>query len=99
MGAPAAALVGHNWGSLIALGAAARLQERASHLAGGHGLPDEGVARAAGGLANEPEKALAMVNVFSRSTLCAPPTALGPRHLAVRRQHGLMPPCCAATPT
>ncbi len=27
---------------------------------------------------NEPEKALRMVNVFSRSTLCAPPSALGP---------------------
>ena len=27
---------------------------------------------------NEPEKALAMVNVFSRSTLAAPPSALGP---------------------
>jgi pimeloyl-ACP methyl ester carboxylesterase len=27
---------------------------------------------------NEPEKALTMVNVFSRSTLAAPPSALGP---------------------
>jgi pimeloyl-ACP methyl ester carboxylesterase len=27
---------------------------------------------------NEPEKALRMVNVFSRSTLAAPPSALGP---------------------
>ena len=27
---------------------------------------------------NEPEKAIAMINVFSRSTLAAPPSALGP---------------------
>jgi pimeloyl-ACP methyl ester carboxylesterase len=27
---------------------------------------------------NDPMKALTMVNVFSRSTLCAPPSALGP---------------------
>ena len=33
VGAPRAALVGHSWGSLIALEAAARLQERVSHLA------------------------------------------------------------------
>src|SRR5450830_400091 len=46
-GVEKAALVGHSWGSLIALQAAAQLQQR-------------------------------VINVFSRSTLCAPPSTLGP---------------------
>ncbi|MBH1977255.1 MAG: alpha/beta hydrolase [Comamonadaceae bacterium] len=79
VGAPRAALVGHSWGSLIALEAAARLQERVSHLVlVGTAFPMKVSPALIDAALNEPEKALRMVNVFSRSTLCAPPTALGP---------------------
>lgn len=79
VGAPRAALVGHSWGSLIALEAAARLQERASHLVlVGTAFPMPVSPALIEASLNEPEKALRMINVFSRSTLCAPPTALGP---------------------
>lgn len=79
LGVQRAALVGHSWGSLIALEAAARLQERASHLAlVGTAFPMKVSPALLEAALNTPEKALRMVNVFSRSTLCAPPTALGP---------------------
>ena len=78
-GVPKAALVGHSWGSLIALEAAARLKERVSHLAlVGTAYPMKVSPALIEASLNEPEKALTMVNVFSRSTLAAPPSALGP---------------------
>jgi pimeloyl-ACP methyl ester carboxylesterase len=74
-----AALVGHSWGSLIALEAAARLQERVSRLVlVGTAYPMKVSPALIEASLNEPMKALAMVNVFSRSTLAAPPSALGP---------------------
>ncbi len=74
-----AALVGHSWGSLIALEAASRLGARATHLAlVGTAWPMKVSPALLDAALHEPEKALRMVNVFSRSTLCAPPTALGP---------------------
>ena len=74
-----AALVGHSWGSLIALEAAARLGERVSHLVMvGTAFPMKVSPALLDASLNEPAKALAMVNVFSRSTLAAPPSALGP---------------------
>jgi len=78
-GVQKAALVGHSWGSLIALEAAARLQERASHLVlVGTAYPMKVSPALIEASLNEPVKALNMVNVFSRSTLAAPPSALGP---------------------
>jgi pimeloyl-ACP methyl ester carboxylesterase len=78
-GVQTAALVGHSWGSLIALEAAARLQERVSHLVlVGTAFPMKVSPALIEASLNEPEKALKMVNVFSRSTLAAPPSALGP---------------------
>jgi len=78
-GVQRAALVGHSWGSLIALEAAARLQDRVSHLAlVGTAYPMKVSPALIEASLNEPEKALTMVNVFSRSTLAAPPSALGP---------------------
>lgn len=78
-GVPKAALVGHSWGSLIALEAAARLKERVSHLALiGTAHPMKVSPALIEASLNEPEKALTMVNLFSRSTLAAPPSALGP---------------------
>lgn len=79
LGVPRAALVGHSWGSLIALEAAARLGARASHLVlVGTAYPMQVSAALLDAALNEPEKMLKMVNVFSRSTLAAPPSALGP---------------------
>lgn len=78
-GVQKAALVGHSWGSLIALEAAARLQDRVSHLVlVGTAYPMKVSPALIEASLNEPMKALNMVNVFSRSTLAAPPSALGP---------------------
>ena len=78
-GVPKAALVGHSWGALIALEAAARLKDRVSHLAlVGVAHPMKVSPALIEASLNEPEKALTMVNVFSRSTLAAPPSTLGP---------------------
>ncbi|RMX08320.1 alpha/beta hydrolase [Corticibacter populi] len=78
-GCPRAALVGHSMGSLIALETAARLGARTSHLALlGGAAPMRVSPTLLDWSLNDPEKALHMVNVFSRSTLSAPPSALGP---------------------
>lgn len=78
-GVQRAALVGHSWGSLIAMEAAARLQARVSHLVlVGTAFPMKVSPALIEASLNDPMKALAMVNVFSRSTLAAPPSALGP---------------------
>jgi pimeloyl-ACP methyl ester carboxylesterase len=74
-----AALVGHSWGSLIALEAAARLRERVSHLVlVGTAFPMKVSPALVDASLHQPMKALAMVNVFSRSTLAPVPSALGP---------------------
>ena len=78
-GVQKAALVGHSWGSLIALEAASRLGERISHLVlVGTAYPMKVSPALLETSLNAPEKALHMINVFSRSTLAAPPSALGP---------------------
>ncbi len=78
-GVQRAALVGHSWGSLIALEAAARLKERVSHLVlVGTAYPMKVSPVLIEAALHEPMKALTMVNVFSRSTLAAAPSALGP---------------------
>ena len=78
-GVPRAALVGHSWGSLIALEAAARLKDRVSHLVlVGTAFPMKVSPALIDASQTDPMKALTMVNMFSRSTLAAPPSALGP---------------------
>ncbi len=78
-GVEKAALVGHSWGSLIALEAASRLQDRVSHLVlVGTAFPMKVSQMLLDASLNEPEKALQMINVFSRSTLAVPPSTLGP---------------------
>ena len=78
-GVQRAALIGHSWGSLIALEAAAQLKERVSHLVlVGTAYPMKVAQALLDASLNEPMKALKMINVFSRSTLAAPPSALGP---------------------
>ena len=78
-GVQRAALVGHSWGSLIALEAASRLGERSTHLVlVGTAFPMRVSQALLDASQHDPEAALKMVNVFSRSTLAAPPSALGP---------------------
>lgn len=78
-GVQEAALVGHSWGSLIALEAASRLKERVTHLVlVGTAFPMKVSPVLIETSLKEPEKALEMINVFSRSTLAAPPSVLGP---------------------
>lgn len=74
-----AALVGHSWGSLIALEAASRLHERVTQLVlVGTAFPMKVSPALIEASQQDPEAAMKMVNVFSRSTLAAPPSALGP---------------------
>ena len=78
-GVERAALVGHSWGSLIALEAASTLKDRISHLVlVGTAFPMKVSPALLEAALNEPMKALKLVNVFSRSTLAPPPSALGP---------------------
>jgi pimeloyl-ACP methyl ester carboxylesterase len=78
-GVAKAALVGHSWGSLIALEAAARLKERVTHLVlVGFAYPMKVSAALLDTSLNDPMKAIEMINVYERSTLAAPPSVLGP---------------------
>lgn len=78
-GVQRAALVGHSWGSLIALEAAAQLKDRVTHLVlVGTAFPMKVSPVLIDNALNQPEKALQMINVFSRATLAPPPSALGP---------------------
>ncbi|MBS0344457.1 MAG: alpha/beta hydrolase [Proteobacteria bacterium] len=78
-GVERAALVGHSFGSLIALETAARAPARVSHLAMvGTAYPMKVSPALLDAALNEPQKAIAMVNTFSHSTLAPPPSSLGP---------------------
>ena len=97
-GVQRAALVGHSWGSLIAMEAAARLKDRISHLVlVGTAFPMKVSPALIEASQTDPEKAMRMVNVFSRSTLSAPrrPWARAPGCLARAWRWGAK--CCAAT--
>lgn len=74
-----AALVGHSFGSLIALEAAARAPSRITHLAMvGTAFPMPVSAALLDASLNAPLKAIDMVNTFSHSMLAPPPSSLGP---------------------
>ena len=74
-----AALIGHSFGALIALAAAARAPQRSSHLVlVGVASPMKVSPVLLEASQNDPEKASAMVNTFSHSTLAPPPSSLGP---------------------
>ena len=78
-GVERAALVGHSFGSLIALEAAARAPAQISHLVMvGTAYPMKVSPALLDASVNAPEQAIAMVNTFSHSTLAPPPSALGP---------------------
>jgi pimeloyl-ACP methyl ester carboxylesterase len=72
-----AALIGHSWGSLIALQAAAQLGPRISHLAlVGTAYPMKVSAALLDSALHTPAQAIAMINTFSRATL-SPPNGAG----------------------
>ena len=74
-----AALIGHSFGSLIAMEAAGRAPQRVSHLVlVGTAFPMKVSPALIDASLNAPMKALEMVNIFSRSTLAPPPSAMGP---------------------
>lgn len=74
-----AALVGHSWGSLIALQAASQLKERVTHLVlVGTAYPMQVSETLLNEALHDPQQALRRINVFSRSTLAPPPSTLGP---------------------
>jgi pimeloyl-ACP methyl ester carboxylesterase len=74
-----ATLIGHSFGSLIALEAASRAPGRISQLVlVGCAFPMKVSPALLDASLNEPMKALELVNVFSRATLAPPPSALGP---------------------
>ncbi|VTU23780.1 alpha/beta fold hydrolase [Variovorax sp. PBL-E5] len=78
-GAPKAALIGHSFGSLIALEAAAQAPQRVTHLAMvGTAYPMTVSPALLEGALNDPQRAIAMVNTFSHSMLAPPPSSLGP---------------------
>ena len=78
-GVEQAALVGHSFGSLAALHAAATAPERVSHLAlVGTAFPMKVSPALLETSLNQPMKAIDMVNVLSHSMLAPPPSALGP---------------------
>ncbi|TFZ00234.1 alpha/beta fold hydrolase [Ramlibacter humi] len=74
-----AALVGHSFGSLTALEAAAMAPSRISRVALlGTASPMKVSAALLDDSLNAPQKAIDMVNVYSHSMLAPPPSALGP---------------------
>ena len=78
-GVKQAALVGHSFGSLAVLHAAATAPERVSHLAlVGTAFPMKVSPALLESSLNQPMKAIDMVNVLSHSLLAPPPSALGP---------------------
>ena len=79
MGIAKAALIGHSFGSLIALQAAAQAPDRVSHLVMvGTAFPMRVSPALLDGAVNAPLKAIDMVNTFSHSMMAPPPSALGP---------------------
>jgi pimeloyl-ACP methyl ester carboxylesterase len=74
-----AALVGHSWGSLIALHAASLAPSRVTHVAMvGTAFPMKVSPALLDAALNKPMQAIDMVNTFSHSTLAPPPSSLGP---------------------
>ena len=94
-----AALIGHSFGSLIALAAAAAAPTRVSHLVlVGTAFPMKVSPALLDASQNHPEKAIAMVNTFSHSTLAPPPSTLGPGTWVYGSSKALMRRVLASNP-
>ena len=95
-----AALVGHSWGSLIALHAASLLAKRATHVALlATAFPMKVSPALLEAALHGPMDAIHMVNTFSHSTLCPPPSALGPGTWVYGASHALMRRVLQSNPT
>ncbi len=98
-GVQTAALIGHSLGSLIALETAAQLGQRVSHLVlVGTASPMKVSPALLEASQNDPEKAIALVNTFSHSTLAPPPSALGPGTWLYGNARALMRRTLASNP-
>lgn len=94
-----AALVGHSFGSLTALEAAARAPERITHLAlVGTAAPMKVSPALLENSQHAPMKAIDMVNVYSHSLLAPPPSALGPGTWLYGGSRALMKRVLASNP-
>lgn len=95
-GVAKAALVGHSFGSLIALETTARSPERVSHLAMvGTAYPMTVSPALLGGALDDPQRAIHMVNTFSHSRLSPP---LGPGAWLLGSSRALMRRVLASNP-
>jgi pimeloyl-ACP methyl ester carboxylesterase len=94
-----AALVGHSFGSLVALEAAARAPERITQLVlVGVASPMKVSPALLENSQHQPMKAIAMVNTFSHSMLAPPPSALGPGTWLYGGSRALMKRVLASNP-
>ncbi len=94
-----AALVGHSFGSLVALEAAARAPERITHLAlVGTAYPMKVSPALLENSVQQPDKAIDLVNVYSHSLLAPPPSALGPGTWLYGGSRALMKRVLASNP-
>ena len=99
VGAPQAALVGHSFGSLIALHTAAEAPDRVTHLAlVGTAFPMKVSPALLDTALSAPHKAIAMVNQFSHSMLAPPPSSLGPGTWLYGSSQALMRRVLASNP-
>lgn len=99
VGATHAALVGHSFGSLIALHTAAVAPERVTHLAlVATAFPMKVSPALLDAALNAPQKAIAMVNQFSHSMLAPPPSSLGPGTWLYGSSQALMRRVLASNP-
>ena len=95
-----AALVGHSWGSLIALQVASTQPGRVSHLGlVGTAFPMKVSPALLEMSLNEPFKAIDLVNQFSHSMLAPPPSAMGPGTWLYGTARALMRRVLASNPT
>ncbi len=99
VGATRAALVGHSFGSLIALHTAAVAPEQVTHLAlVATAFPMKVSPALLDAALNAPQKAIAMVNQFSHSMLAPPPSSLGPGTWLYGSSQALMRRVLASNP-
>lgn len=98
-GVDKAILIGHSFGSLIAMHAAAEHAERVSQLVMvGTAYPMRVSPALLENSISNPSKAIDMVNVFSHSTLAPPPSALGPGTWLLGGSKALMRRILASNP-